>query len=433
MKYVLLLFTLFPLFTFAQVSNSQKGPKTDTIELSSERLPSLDSLWKDAYSSTSADKYARLAPDFFIASKRLHASELAVFAARYYAKAGKGDSASIALNEALNYGMTNPKVISKYVELEVIKQAPEWKRINRRLISLEDQLSQISNFEVSTDPLDSFWPYFREALNDTTHAKNILAEYISSGSEAIKDYYAIRYFSPNNMYEQMIRETPNHYIHTQKVLDTDKLDSMKTEVINMMDNFSDLYPSAVFPKVYIMPGILNTGGTISDLGLFIGGEMFTKTDDMPTDGLNNWQRNAVSENEQMKYTIMHELMHFQQNYQDKENENTVISGVISEGVCDFLVELCSGETAMKSNVEYLSQPDSLQFILSEFKKDMHSDDLSHWMYGEVEDRPTDIGYTLGYKICKSYYERSVDKKQAVYQLLNTDNFEDIFLGSEYSN
>jgi uncharacterized protein YjaZ len=110
----------------------------------------------------------------------------------------------------------------------------------------------------------------------------------------------------------------------------------------------------------------------------------------------------------------------------------VLGQVISEGVCDFLAELCSGETLRDDKIRYLEQPANRDFILSEFKKEMFAEDISKWMYnGNIKDRPVDIGYTLGYKIAKSYYARSADKQKAIYNLLNTDSFITLMRESEY--
>ena len=40
---------------------------------------------------------------------------------------------------------------------------------------------------------------------------------------------------------------------------------------------------------------------------------------------------------------------------------------------------------------------------------------------------------MGYLISKSYYENHPDKKQAVYELLNTDDFEAIYKESAYKD
>jgi uncharacterized protein YjaZ len=131
---------------------------------------------------------------------------------------------------------------------------------------------------------------------------------------------------------------------------------------------------------------------------------------------------------------IHELMHFQQHYRDTVNKETLLSAVIHEGVCDFMVELCSGVPLENGNLDFLSEPDNEAWIFNELGEELLGDDTSKWLYngGSIEDRPHDLGYTVGYLICKSYYEQSQDKKMAVYQLLNTDDFLEILRSSRYA-
>jgi uncharacterized protein YjaZ len=62
------------------------------------------------------------------------------------------------------------------------------------------------------------------------------------------------------------------------------------------------------------------------------------------------------------------------------------------------------------------------------------EDTSKWLYngGSIEDRPADLGYTVGYLITKSYYEQHPDKKQAVYELLNANDLTEIVKNSSYA-
>ncbi|MDX1315881.1 MAG: DUF2268 domain-containing putative Zn-dependent protease, partial [Eudoraea sp.] len=168
-------------------------------------------------------------------------------------------------------------------------------------------------------------------------------------------------------------------------------------------------------------------------GMFIGGDMYGRSKDMPVEGLSDWQKNSIMSFEQLPGLTIHELMHFQQNYRDKENMEYVMGAIIGEGVCDFLVELSSGEPLDNDNLQYLEDPENMAFILEELQTDLYNTDNSKWLYngGSIEDRPHDLGYTMGYLISKSYYENHPDKKQAVYELLNTDNIESIYLGSTY--
>ena len=72
--------------------------------------------------------------------------------------------------------------------------------------------------------------------------------------------------------------------------------------------------------------------------------------------------------------------------------------------------------------------------MDDLKNDLFSEDYSKWLYngGAITDRPHDLGYTVGYLICKSYYYNAEDKKNAVFELLNTNDFLAILGGSDYS-
>jgi uncharacterized protein YjaZ len=98
------------------------------------------------------------------------------------------------------------------------------------------------------------------------------------------------------------------------------------------------------------------------------------------------------------------------------------------------VELASGQELKNANLVYLEKSENRQRILNDLKNDLFQNDNSKWLYngGSIEDRPHDLGYTLGYLITKSYFENQEDKQVAVYELLNTDDFTKILKGSDYA-
>ncbi|MBT8205889.1 MAG: DUF2268 domain-containing protein [Eudoraea sp.] len=276
--------------------------------------------------------------------------------------------------------------------------------------------------------------YFDSALNDTSKAREELKKFLLQGPPEIRDFYVVRYGNLDLMYGQMINATPDYYRYLKTHIHPDSLQALQATTRKWMKNFKDLYPQAVFPKVFIVPGILNSGGTTTEMGMFVGGDMYGRSSDMPTDGLSDWQKNSIMNFEQLPGLTIHELMHFQQSYKDTLNVDKVMGAIVGEGVCDFLVELSSGVPLQSDNLSYLEDPDNMNFILNELKNDLYNSDNSKWLYngGSIEDRPHDLGYTLGYLISKSYFQNHPDKIQAVYDLLNTENFEVIYKGSNYS-
>ena len=402
-------------------------------------LPDLDKIGTKCDSLRSAGSFDEAARLYFKTGQQLKSSELFVYAGWQYGEAKMLDSALIAINRSIDFGMSNPNILAVYELDKYDKKSLLGKRITQRLDSIKQIQSRVENFELVLEPLDSFWKYFDKAIVDTTNAKHYLKQYILNGSNATKDYYHKRYENVNNMFNQMIVKTPNHYEHTRQFLTKFKIDSLKETMNKMIVQFSELYPSAVYPKAYIVPGILSGNGTQTEVGLFTAAEMFVKSDEMSNKNLYKWQLNTIRKSSLMIFVTIHEWMHFQQSYHDKKNEGTLLHKVIEEGVCDFLVELLSDINTLDidrvNKIEYLNNKENLKFIISEFKRDIYSNDLSKWMYngGTIKDRPSDMGYAFGYKICKSYYERSKNKKSAIWELLNTDDFKKILAGSEFNN
>ncbi|MEM1001553.1 MAG: DUF2268 domain-containing putative Zn-dependent protease, partial [Bacteroidota bacterium] len=233
---------------------------------------------------------------------------------------------------------------------------------------------------------------------------------------------------------QLVKESPKYYQYLSNQFNADSIKVMKSQIEGWMKGFKKMYPEAVFPNVYIVPGLLNSGGTLSESGLYIGGDMYGRSDDMPLDGLNDWQKKVIMKTSDMPTIIMHELMHFEQNYQDPAMKHTVKGMVMGEGVADFLAELLSGKEFKNERTEFLNDKDNWNMIVTDFKETRDTDDISLWLFNgdNVEDRPGDLGYTLGQYIAKSYYNKCSDKKQAIYNLLNTDNVDEIYKESDYA-
>lgn len=402
--------------------------------LNARYLPDINILFEDYDQLDSTGNYAGFAYKLVMANRDLQASELYVEAASLYDQAGNMDSVALLLHKAIDRGMANPNVLSR---LSGRVQAPEtaiWRRLRKRLDSIQGKLQKVAHFSLELDAMNKFWPYFDKALKDTSQAKELFKKYIFEGPQEVRDFYIVRYYSTEAMFGQMINAAPQYYLFLKKHFDPQRMLALKDQTVLWMQHFKALYPQAVFPKVYVVPGILNSGGTATEMGLFVGGDMYGKSNLTPTRELTDWQRDAIMDVSSLPSLTLHELMHFQQNYRDTNNMNNVLFNLVQEGVCDLLVELCSGEPLKNSNLVYLEDLRNREKIMKELQAELYSDDLSKWMYngGSIQDRPHDLGYTLGYLITKSYYQQQGDKQQAVYELLNSQDLTAIVRESAYA-
>ncbi|HEY9548012.1 MAG TPA: hypothetical protein VIR45_00805, partial [Kiloniellaceae bacterium] len=55
-------------------------------------------------------------------------------------------------------------------------------------------------------------------------------------------------------------------------------------------------------------------------------------------------------------------------------------------------------------------------IETRFAADIDKTDLSDWVYNAGPDTPGDLGYWVGYRIAKAYYQNAPDKRQALREI-----------------
>ena len=109
------------------------------------------------------------------------------------------------------------------------------------------------------------------------------------------------------------------------------------------------------------------------------------------------------------------------------SDTTLLKGVMVEGMADFMGELISGNTANDRLLRYTNGREKQ--IWADFKKEMYLNRSYNWIANanqETEQKPADLGYWVGYRICKAYYERAPDKKQAIYDLLHLKDYKKLY-------
>ncbi|MGB5315879.1 MAG: DUF2268 domain-containing putative Zn-dependent protease [Robiginitalea sp.] len=407
---------------------------TPEKKVSDMRLPNMERLFNFYGDKQAAGDFKALADSLVRANEDLQSSELFVQAAYVYWEGGETDSAIAVLHKAIDQGMCNPRILEKFPKRTNELKGEGLAALQERLDSIDMELKKLSHFELRTEAMDAFWPYLNTALQDTSQARQQLKTFVLKGPPEVRDFYVVRYGSIDQMYGQIINAAPEYYRYLEEQFSPDSVNLVKETIVGSMTRFREIYPQAVFPKVYIVPGILNSGGTATEMGMFLGGDMYGKSPKMPTQELTDWQRDAIMNFSDLPRLTIHELMHFQQNYQDQQHRETVLSAIVHEGVCDFMVELCSGEVLVNDNLEFLSIAENEKWIFEELATELLEEDASKWLYngGSIEDRPADLGYTVGYLITKSYYEQHPDKKQAVYDLLNSNDLTEIVKNSSYA-
>ena len=105
------------------------------------------------------------------------------------------------------------------------------------------------------------------------------------------------------------------------------------------------------------------------------------------------------------------------------HDTTLLKAAIVEGMADFIGELISGKSSNERLLIYGKGKEKR--IWADFKKEMYLDKASNWIANgdqETADKPTDLGYWVGYQICKAYYDNAKDKEQAIYDMLHITDY-----------
>ena len=272
--------------------------------------------------------------------------------------------------------------------------------------------------QLVTEDIPRFWRAHDLADRDTAHAVPIFQrEYFDQASPGLRDYFDSKIKSVPTFVANQRRKV--RYYRSIRAL-TLRVDSLKPQILAGFVKLKDLYPAARFPNVYFVIGRWNSGGTASRRGLLIGTDMQCRAPGVDERELTLWERNNIGSFASLPSLVAHEHIHFLQ----KDGLNhSLLRGTINEGMADFLAELATGHNPNARLQVYGLAHEKV--LWETFTKEMGSTNWSNWIANdkqETADKPADLGYFVGYRICQAYYERLADKRQAVHDILNINDY-----------
>lgn len=276
--------------------------------------------------------------------------------------------------------------------------------------------------KVVTSDVDRFVSAFAN-WNPADTACRSLEPYLKAASPGLKAYRDKFDMSPADLCTA-VRHDPKRYAALQAKLPA--IDSAQLAISAAYGKFTALIPGATLPSEYFVVGDEIAGGTTTGGRtpiVLIGAELLGSTKGLPV-------------------MTIHELVHTQQHYPTLKVitggptfiRGTVLAQSLKEGSADFLAELVTGDVAAPNRDEYGDAHE--REIWHEFVNDMHSKDYSRWIYNgrypALGDRPSDLGYYVGYRITKAYYDRAADKSAAIHEILSIRDFDQFLHDSGYS-
>ena len=276
----------------------------------------------------------------------------------------------------------------------------------------------VSGPVIRTSDVAAFYAVYDSANGYPTAAA--LQRYIDDGSPGLRRLAELRNVTGARIAAN-IDEQPAIYEDAKRCMAV--LPEVTRRTSAALRKLALLYPEAKFPPITIAVGRGKPVGVTDRSGVMIGLEALCGV---------SWLEPDLED--RFVHVIAHEYAHVQQAFAspmlyDKEKP-TVLEAALIEGGAEFVAELTSGglsssylQTVTKGHEREIEQA---------FLRDKNKTDLSAWFYNGTLSTSGDLGYWVGYRIAKSYYQHAADKRRALRDILALKNPEEILARSGWS-
>jgi len=272
--------------------------------------------------------------------------------------------------------------------------------------------------KIITLDIDNFWIAYDSIEHITSKPEKIkiIQElYVDKGTLGLHSFMSARNYSAENFVE-LLEKYPKFWKSVRP--NTLIVKKYSTEIEESLKRFKLLYPELKDATMYFTIGGLRSGGTVDDDMVLIGTEIaaadsLTDVSEFQSKWLPNVFRKQSIQN--LVYLNIHEYVHTQQS----GGESTLLGNSLKEGACDFIAELILDKPISRDYIEYGKSHETE--LKLRFKKEMFLSDISDWLGNGTNAKDVaDLGYFMGYTICKAYYNLAINKEKAIKDIIQLD-------------
>ncbi|UTX49093.1 Ig-like domain-containing protein [Chryseobacterium sp. MA9] len=269
--------------------------------------------------------------------------------------------------------------------------------------------------KIFTSDIDNFWVAYDSIQNTNDHSRKldlIKKLYTDKATKGLKAFMSARDYN-DSLYVKLIEKYPKFWNSVRPNTLTIKTKTNEFEA--SVDRLKQIYPELKDAEMYFTIGGLNSGGTVSGNMVLVGAELATGLPSTDVSEFKDEWLKGVFAKQSLDNIVslnIHEYIHTQQT----GDRRRVLSQSIKEGACDLIAELVMNKPLER---KYLSYGAAHTTEIKElFKKEMFTGNFTNWLYnGRQKGESADLGYYVGYEICKSYYQNAKDKKQAIKDII----------------
>jgi hypothetical protein len=256
---------------------------------------------------------------------------------------------------------------------------------------------------ILTGDVSQFYQVY-EAAGGHPSAEALERDYLAPGSQGLHEFARLRRVTGARIAET-IAKSPQIYADARRCLAA--LPAAKRRLTAAFAKLARIYPEAKFPPVTIVVGRGRPVGITNPSGVTIGLEALCAADFM-----------NPNVEDRMVHVIAHEYGHIQQPEDIQAVEAgqpgvTVLQMSLIEGAAELTAELITGDVANYQHAAWTKGREAQ--IEAAFVRDEDKTDASDWLNNGpgTAEKPGDLGYWVGHRIVKAYYDRARDKRQAL--------------------
>jgi hypothetical protein len=286
--------------------------------------------------------------------------------------------------------------------------------------------------KVYTEDIDNFWIAFDSAhtTSDTVKQQRFIQKlYVDKGTAGLHAFMKVRDYNAS-LWVELINKYPKFWASIRP--NTLQIKKQAKPIEASVKRFKKLYPEMRPASMYFTVGGLRSGGTTTADMVLVGTEIAAADQHTDASEIGDWLQGVFKAQNASNLVSLniHEYVHTQQ----KEPGISVLSQCLKEGAADFVAELVTGIPNNTAYVTYGRQHESE--LKPTFKIDMFSNATSKWLYNGSESGQADLGYFMGYQLCKAYYQQQKDKSQALKSIIELDYADEqaiqtFLVGSKY--
>ncbi|GGG43422.1 DUF2268 domain-containing putative Zn-dependent protease [Hymenobacter glacieicola] len=291
------------------------------------------------------------------------------------------------------------------------------------LLAGHQVLGQQTKQRVFTSDIDRFWVAY-DSMRTTTDSLRQLSYlnriYIEPGTPGLRALMEAKDYTPGE-WVSAVRRYPRFWnsIRPRTLLAKSGVEGLEDYLLK----FKALYPALRPATIYFTIGALRSGGTTQDSLVLIGAEVSTGTPAVDISEFSKATQIFLANNyrtDPIKHIIplnVHEYVHTQIRHYGQN----VLGQAIYEGICDLITQLVTGKTMPYAYTSYGPQHEAA--LKERFKTEMFVPSFRNWFYNNSSEDPNhigDLGYYMGYAICKAYYQRATNKQQAIREMIELD-------------